>query len=114
MCQAFWKQSDCPLSLWSVLFGRERELDEVVEIREVTRSKDRDFPGGPVVKTLAANAGGAGSIPGQGTKAPHASRPKKRPHKIQGAKITWWLPSIKKDKTISAAEEMSLFRYKRK
>ena len=24
-----------------------------------------DFPGGPVVKTLPSNAGGAGSIPGQ-------------------------------------------------
>ena len=33
----------------------------------------RDFPGGPVVKTSPSNAGGAGSIPGQGTKIPHAS-----------------------------------------
>ena len=30
------------------------------------------FPGGPVVKTLHSNAGGSGSIPGQGTKIPHA------------------------------------------
>ena len=37
----------------------------------------RDFPGGPVVKTLPSNAGGAGSIPGLGAKIPHASRPKK-------------------------------------
>ena len=29
---------------------------------------DQDFPGGPVVKTLPSNAGGAGSIPGQGAK----------------------------------------------
>ena len=36
----------------------------------------RDFPGGPVVKTSPSNAGGAGSIPGQGAKIPHASRPK--------------------------------------
>ena len=36
----------------------------------------RDFPGGPVVKTLSSNAGGVGSIPGQGTKIPHASQPK--------------------------------------
>ena len=35
-----------------------------------------DFPGGPVVKTLPSNAGGAGSIPGRGTKIPHASQPK--------------------------------------
>ena len=31
-----------------------------------------DFPGGPVVKTSRSNAGGAGSIPGQGAKILHA------------------------------------------
>ena len=31
-----------------------------------------DFPGGPVVKNLPYNAGDTGSIPGQGTKIPHA------------------------------------------
>ena len=36
----------------------------------------RDFPGGPVVKTLPSNAGGAGLIPGWGAKIPHTSRPK--------------------------------------
>ena len=36
----------------------------------------RDFPSGPVVKASPSNAGGAGSIPGQGAKIPHASRPK--------------------------------------
>ena len=30
------------------------------------------FPGGPVVKNPPSNAGDAGSIPGQGTKIPHA------------------------------------------
>ena len=35
-----------------------------------------DIPGGPVVKTLLPSAGGAGSIPGQGTKNPHAWQPK--------------------------------------
>ena len=35
-----------------------------------------DFPGGPVVKTLPFNAGGAGSIPDWGAKIPHALRPK--------------------------------------
>ena len=35
-----------------------------------------DFPGGPVVKTLPSNAGGAGLIPGQGAKIPHALWPK--------------------------------------
>ena len=32
----------------------------------------RNFPGGPVVKNPPSNAGDAGSIPGQGTKIPHA------------------------------------------
>ena len=37
-----------------------------------------DFAGGPVVKTLPSNAGGAGSIPGWGAKIPQASRPKNK------------------------------------
>ena len=32
----------------------------------------RDFPGGPVVKNLPSNAGDMGSVPGGGTKIPHA------------------------------------------
>ena len=35
-----------------------------------------DFPGGPVVTTSPSNAGGAGSIAGQGAKIPRALRPK--------------------------------------
>ena len=34
---------------------------------------NRDFPGGPVVKNPPTNAGNAGSIPGRGTKIPHAA-----------------------------------------
>ena len=37
---------------------------------------DWDFPGGAVVKTSPSKAGGAGSIPDQGTKIPPALRPK--------------------------------------
>ena len=33
----------------------------------------RDFPSGPVVKNPPCNAGDVSSIPGQGTKIPHAS-----------------------------------------
>ena len=33
----------------------------------------RDFPGGPEVKSLPGNAGDSGSIPGWGTKIPHAA-----------------------------------------
>ena len=36
----------------------------------------RDYPGGPVVKTLPFNVGCAGSIPGRGVKIPHASQSK--------------------------------------
>ena len=35
-----------------------------------------DFPGGPAVRTSPSKAGGAGLIPGQRTKIPHASQPK--------------------------------------
>ena len=35
--------------------------------------KYRDFPGGPVVKNLPANAGDMGSTPGPGARIPHAS-----------------------------------------
>ena len=31
-----------------------------------------DKPGGPVVKNSPSNAGDGGSVPGQGTKTPHA------------------------------------------
>ena len=34
----------------------------------------RDSLGGPEVRTLPSNAGGAGSIPGQGAKMPHGQR----------------------------------------
>ena len=33
----------------------------------------KEFSDDPVVKTLPSNAGGEGSIPGQGTKIPYAS-----------------------------------------
>ena len=32
----------------------------------------RDFPGGPLVKNLPSNTRDVGSIPGVGTKLPHA------------------------------------------
>ena len=53
--------------------GRER-MDE--QIRHFKRRINRDFPGGPVVETLPSRAQGVSSIPGQGTKIPHASWPK--------------------------------------
>ena len=43
----------------------------------------RDFPGGPLVKILHFNARDVGSIPGQGTKIPHALRAKKSKYKTE-------------------------------
>ena len=41
--------------------------------RHAWNKKFRDFPGGPVVKNPPSNAGGAGLIPGLGTKIPHGT-----------------------------------------
>ena len=41
--------------------------------RGASEMTPRDFPGGPVVKNPPFNAGDVGSIPGQGTKIPHAA-----------------------------------------
>ena len=38
----------------------------------IVKKKRQDFPGGPVIKNLPCNEGDVGSIPGQGTKIPHA------------------------------------------
>ena len=38
----------------------------------------RDFPSGPMIKTLSSKTGGVGSIPGQESKFPHALQPKKK------------------------------------
>ena len=46
--------------------------------------KYRNFPGGPVVKNPPSNAGDVGSIPGQGTKIPHASG-QLSPHALEPA-----------------------------
>ena len=45
----------------------------------------RDFPGGPMVKTLLLNASGVGSIPGGEAKFPHPTclMAKKPKHKTE-------------------------------
>ena len=48
-------------------------------LQKIFKKKKRErekLPGGPVVKTSPANAGGAGSVSGQGAKIPHALKPK--------------------------------------
>ena len=54
---------------------------------------DRDFTGGPVVKTSPSNAGGTGLIPGWGAKISHASLAKNQNIKQkQGASlVAQWL-----------------------
>ena len=47
-------------------FQRKQEkLQRLIELRKL----GRDFPGGPVAKTLCSQCKGLGSIPGQGTRA---------------------------------------------
>ena len=48
------------------------EEGEVIALDFYPKDKYWDFPGGPVVKNPSCNTGDAGSIPGQGTKIPHA------------------------------------------
>ena len=46
---------------------------KITVVREESRVKPRGFPGGTVVKDPPVYAGDMGSIPGQGTKIPHAT-----------------------------------------
>ena len=46
-------------------------------------SISRDFPGGPVVKTLPSNSRGMGSIPIKAAKMPHASGWKNQKYKAE-------------------------------
>ena len=50
---------------------KEKPTNNFMQQKNIVRLLD--FPGGPVVKNLACNAGDRGSIPGQGTKIPHAA-----------------------------------------
>ena len=80
MVEFFDKESKISLALYNT-----RELYPQYSIYKhgastVSNSKvsTRDFPGGPVVKTLPSSAGGAGLNPHQGTKIPHALWTKKQ------------------------------------
>ena len=41
-------------------------------VRDIFKGLEEDFSGGPEVKNLPSNTGDTGSIPGWGTKIPHA------------------------------------------
>ena len=51
-------------------------LIRVHPLREMhhTKSRGKDFPGGPVVKNQPPNVGDEGSVPGQVTKIPQATK----------------------------------------
>jgi len=51
-------------------------------ITSVRTQAFRDLPGGPVVKNRPCDAGDAGSVPGWGTKIPHAMEQLGTPTKI--------------------------------
>ena len=51
------------------------DSDEKSKNKTNNKNKPRDFPGGPVVKTLPFNTGGRGLIPGWGAGIPHTSQP---------------------------------------
>jgi len=53
-------------------------MNEYMNVWEKGNKREQrgNFPGGPVIKTLLSNADGAGSIPGWGTKIPHALQSK--------------------------------------
>ena len=54
-------------------FGKGSEMDFLrKERRNLVRQEPGRLPGGPVVKTPPCNAGNAHSIPGWGSKIPHA------------------------------------------
>ena len=60
-----------PILVWFLLGG----LHSAV-YRRLRFTGPRNFPGGPVVKTLPSNARGAGSIPGWGAKIPQGPKHK--------------------------------------
>ena len=57
-----------------------------MSIHSINNGYPKDFPGGPVIKTLPSNAGGAGSITGWGTKSHKAL--KKPQYKTEAILIT--------------------------
>ena len=56
-----------------IFWRKDVDILECVHSKIIIENKGWDFPGGPVVTNLPCNAGDVGSIPGQGTKIPHAA-----------------------------------------
>ena len=75
---------------WAIVQGVAKELDTTYQLnnnkqyllipRAIQELRNRDFPGGPVVKNLPSNEGDSASILGQGTEIPHAEGKSKPAH----------------------------------
>lgn len=63
-----------PQSLFSKECRAEEEFMWLGMISVGLKHQEQDFPNSPVVKTPPSPAGGMISIPGRGTKEPHAMR----------------------------------------
>ena len=68
----------------------------------------RDFPGGPVVKTSASNAEGAGLMPGQGGKIPPCSVAKKK--KPRSNIVTSSMKTLMEKNTKKQLKKISVLR----
>ena len=81
----------------SLTWGSQRHpsTPDLIASQNEIEGHHRDFPGGPVVKNVPSNAGDASLIPGQGSKIPHAERPRslsatiERSLKLAQQKIPW-------------------------
>jgi len=60
----------CVVSVWVLVGSR---IHSMFSEKTSLRAVSGDFPGGLVVKNPSSSAGDVGSIPGQGTRIPHAT-----------------------------------------
>ena len=65
-----------PETVTTLLIGYTPIQNKKLYVQGKNKPQPWDTLSAPVLKTLLSNAGGVGSIPGRGTKIPHASSPK--------------------------------------
>ena len=103
-----WSYYYIQISLWKLKWWAIRPMkptplaqsyfDSIVFSRNFPYETNlRDFPGGPVVKTLPSSASGEGSIPGWGVKIPHAFGSKTPNIKKKNKKQTQYCNKFNKD-----------------
>ena len=106
-----WNQSVVPCSVltvasWPAYRFLKRQVKSVIFTKYYLykyiphqperRKKNRDFRGSPAVKTSPCNAGGVGSIPGQGTKIPHTCKPKNQNIRNRNKIVTNSIKTLKR------------------